>query len=222
MCGRYVRISTAATFAQRLGLPTERQPDLFAQYNVAPSQPALAIAEDKHGARHFGMLRWGFVPRWAADAKKPLINARAETAAGKASFAEALRLRRCLVPADGYYEWQQLPGRRKQPFAFRLHEDEPFAFAGLWDVWQGPEGPRASFCILTTEANELTQPVHARMPVIVAQRHYELWLSRQVQEQEALEEILRPYPADAMRCFPVGAWVNDPRNDGPECLLPPA
>jgi putative SOS response-associated peptidase YedK len=97
MCGRYVRISTAATFAQRLGLPTELQPELFAQYNVAPSQPALAVAEDKVGARHFGMLLWGLVPRWAGDTKKPLINARAETAADKPAFAEALRWRRCLV-----------------------------------------------------------------------------------------------------------------------------
>jgi putative SOS response-associated peptidase YedK len=165
------------------------------------------------------MVRWGLVPRWASDPKKAPINARAETAADKPFFADSLRLRRCLVPADGWYEWRQLPGRRRQPFAFRLWDDKPFAFAGIWDVWKDPAGrPLPTFCILTTAANELVRPVHGRMPVIVPERHLDLWLARDVQEPADLAPAQRPYPADALRAFPVGPTVNDPRNDGPERL----
>jgi putative SOS response-associated peptidase YedK len=159
------------------------------------------------------------VPRWASDAKKAPINARAETAADKPFFADCLRHRRCLVPTDGFYEWQR-QGKHKRPFAFRLWDDRPFAFAGLWDVWGSPPGTLATFCILTTEANELVRPVHDRMPVIVPRERYGLWLSREVQEPAELAPVLRPYPADAMHVTPLRPTVNDPKNDGPECLQP--
>jgi putative SOS response-associated peptidase YedK len=143
----------------------------------------------------------------------------AETAADKPTFVDSLRLRRCLVPADGWYEWQQLPGRRKQPFAFRLWDDKPFALAALWDLWKDPAGrPLPTFALLTTQANELVRPVHGRTPVIVPERHLDLWLARGVQEPADLAPVLRPYPADAMRAFSVSEAVNDPWNDGPECL----
>jgi putative SOS response-associated peptidase YedK len=219
MCGRYVRITPTRRFAELLSVPETAQPELFdsPQYNLAPTQQALALAEDQKEVRHFGKLRWGFVPRWAEDGGNPMINARAEKLESKPFFADSFRLRRCLVPADGFYEWKR-SGRRKQPFAFRLLDDEPFAFAGLWDVWRGLAG----FCILTTNANEVVQPVHDRMPVIVGQRHYDLWLSRKVQKPQELAAVLRPYPAETMRCFPVGPMVNDARNDAPGCLLPAA
>src|SRR5262245_27255866 len=139
MCGRYARITPEGTFAELLGGQAVAPPELLdpPRYNLAPSQQALALAEDQRGARLFGRLRWGFVPRWAEDAGKPMINARAENLTGKPLFADSFRSRRCLVPADAFYEWAKLPGRRMQPFAFRLRDGEPFALAGLWDVWRG-------------------------------------------------------------------------------------
>jgi putative SOS response-associated peptidase YedK len=215
MCGRFLLLSSREVIAELLRL--SGAPVLAQRYNVAPSQPSLAVAADKAGRRQPGFLRWGLVPRWASDPKKAPINARAETAADRPFFADCLRLRRCLVPADGFYEWVR-QGKRKQPFCFRLWDDKPFAFAGLWDVWGPPPGALATFCILTTEPNGLVRPVHDRMPVIVSERYYDLWLSHEVQEPADLAPVLRPYPADAMRAFPVGPAVNDPRNDGPECL----
>ena len=219
MCGRYHLLTEGAGLAELFGVPAlaTHQP----RYNAAPSQMLPSIAEDKAGVRHAGRLRWGFVPRWAADPKKAPINARSETAGGSPFFADCLRLRRCLVPADGFYEWLRR-GRHKQPFCFRLWDDEPFAFAGLWDVWQGPGGPLPTFCILTTAANELVRPAHDRMPVIVSRRHYDLWLSRDVEDAGELACVLRPFASDAIRAFPVGPAVNDARKDGPECLASPA
>jgi putative SOS response-associated peptidase YedK len=217
MCDRFLWASSGEAIADYLQVPALKA--LRPRYYVALSQAVPSVAVDKAGVRQFGYLRWGLVPRWAADPRKAPINARAETAADKPFFADSFRLRRCLVPADGWYEWQQLPGRRKQPFAFRLWGDKPFAFAGIWDVWKDPAGrPLPTFCILTTAANELVRPVHGRMPVIVPERHLDLWLARDVQEPADLAPVLRPYPADLMHAFPVSELVNDPRNDGPECL----
>jgi putative SOS response-associated peptidase YedK len=217
MCGRFLWASSGEAIADYLQVPALKT--LRPRYNVAPSQPVPSVAADKAGVRQLGWLRWGLVPRWSSDPKKAPINARAETAADKPFFTDSLRLRRCLIPADGFYEWAQLPGRRKQPYCFRVRDDKPFAFAGLWDVWKDPAGrPLPTFCILTTAANELVRPVHGRMPVIVPERHLDLWLARGVQEPADLAPVLRPYPADLMHALPVGPTVNDPRNDGPECL----
>jgi putative SOS response-associated peptidase YedK len=165
------------------------------------------------------MLKWGFVPRWEHDTTKAAINARAETAAGKLFFADSLRLRRCLIPADGFYEWRkQGGGKRKQPSHIGLTDGRLFALAGVWDVWQGEGKALTTFCILTTKANELVKPIHDRMPVIVPEGHYTLWLSRAVQDPAELKPVLKSFPADAMRAFPVGFAVNDPHNDGPECV----
>jgi putative SOS response-associated peptidase YedK len=193
---------------------------LVPRYNVAPSQPVPAVGLDREGRRAVATFRWGLVARWAADAKKAPINARAETAADKPSFAESLRQRRCLVPADGFYEWLR-QGKYKHPFSFRLHDDRPFAFAGIWDAWRAPGGTLLLTCaLLTTDANELVRPVHDRMPVIVPERDYDFWIDRKVQEPAELAPVLRPYPAEEMRAFAVGPTVNDPRNDGPACLAP--
>jgi putative SOS response-associated peptidase YedK len=145
------------------------------------------------------------------------INARSETAADKPMFRHALKKRRCLVPASGFYEWLATGGR-KQPYCFRSWDEKPFAFAGLWERWEGPDGPVESCAILTTGANELVRPVHDRMPVILPRLHWQAWLDRDLQEAAAVVPLLRPYPSDAMRAYPVSLLVNNPRNDRPECL----
>ena len=166
-------------------------------------------------------LRWGLVPSWARDARQAPINARAETAAGKPTFRAALRKRRCLVPASGFYEWLALAGeKRKQPYCFRPRGDQPWAFAGLWERRPGPDGPVESCAILTTTANELVRPVHDRMPVILPRQHWAAWLNPALQEAGELVPLLRPYPSDVMRAYPVGALVSNPMNDGPGCVAP--
>ena len=220
MCGRFLLTTTGERLAEHFGVPALAE--LPFRYNVAPSQPVPAVGLDREGRRALAALRWGLVPRWSSDAKRAPINARAETAASKPSFAESLRQRRCLVPADGFYEWQR-QGKYKQPFCFRLCDDRPFAFAGIWDAWREPGGTLLLTCaFLTTEANELVRPVHDRMPVIVPDCQYDLWIDRDVQDAAELAPVLRPFPAEEMRAFAVGLAVNDPRNDGPECLAPAA
>jgi putative SOS response-associated peptidase YedK len=199
VCGRFLWASSGEAIADFLQVPALKT--LRPRFNVAPTQPVPSVAVDKAGVRQLGMLRWGLVPRWSTDPKKAPTNARAETAAERPFFADSLRLRRCLIPADGFYEWQQLPGRRKRPFALRLWDDKPFAFAGLWDVWKDPAGrPLPTFCILTTTANELVKPVHGRMPVIVPERHLDLWLARDVQEPRTWPPFCAPTPRT--RCGP--------------------
>jgi putative SOS response-associated peptidase YedK len=170
------------------------------------------------------MLRWGLVPPWAEDQKigNRLINARAETAAGKPSFRAAFKRRRCLVPADGFYEWQKV-GRAKQPYYIRLKDGAPFAFAGLWEHWQGADGEIIESCtLLTTEANDLMRPIHERMPVMLKPEDFGRWLDRDAPAGKALAALLCPYPAEAMTAYPVSAHVNNPRNDGPACVAPAA
>jgi len=169
--------------------------------------------------RQLVRLRWGLVPSWSRDMRQAPINARAETAADKPLFRAALRKRRCLIPASGFYEWLALAGeKRKQPYCFRPGDERPWAFAGLWERWLGPDGPVESCAILTTEANGLVRPVHDRMPVILPRQHWAAWLDPTQQEAGELVPLLLPYPADAMRAYPVGQSVGNPRNDGPECL----
>ena len=147
------------------------------------------------------------------------INDSSETVADKPTFRHALRKRRCLVPASGFYEWVALGGR-KQPYCFRPWDERPWAFAGLWERWEGEGGPVETCAILTTEANELVRPVHDRMPVILPERHWAPWLDRALQEAGDLVPLLRPFPPDAMRAYPVGLTVNNPKNDGPGFLEP--
>jgi putative SOS response-associated peptidase YedK len=212
MCGRFLLFSDGPTLAARFDLTSF--PELAPRYNIAPTQPVTAVRA-AGGGREWAALRWGLVPSWARDARQAPINARAETAAEKATFRAALRKRRCLVPADGFYEWATL-GRRKQPFCFRPWDGRPLALAGLWERWEGPAGPVESCAVLTTEANELVRPVHDRMPVILPERHWAAWLDPAWQDAAALAPLLRPFPSDALRAYPVG----DPRHDGPQCLTP--
>lgn len=149
-----------------------------------------------------------------------LINARSETVAEKPSFRGAFKKRRCLIPADGFYEWQRREGNRKQPFYFRMRDEHPFGFAGLWERWEGKGGEVLDTCtILTTEANEVLRPVHDRMPVIIHPEDYELWLAAGERERATLRDLLRPYPADEIACYPVSPLVNSPGNRGAELIV---
>jgi putative SOS response-associated peptidase YedK len=218
MCGRFTMTVSAKDVADLFGLADV--PDLAPRYNVAPTQPVAAVRAAADGQRSLGLLRWGLVPPWAKDTKIAPINAKAETAADKPFFRHALRKRRSLIPADAFYEWQKV-GRHKQPYLFQLRDGEPFAFAGLWESWQGTNGEALESCaLLTTEANELVRPVHERMPVILNPRHYAEWLDPDLTNPALLADWLRPFPADALTAYPVSTFVNDPRNEGVACVTP--
>ncbi|MBV9124870.1 MAG: SOS response-associated peptidase, partial [Planctomycetes bacterium] len=174
--------------------------------------------------REMSLLRWGLVPSWAEDPAigNRLINARAETAAEKPAFRSAFRQRRCLIPADGFYEWQRHPGG-KTPYYFSLRDKQPFAFAGLWERWQAPGGKVLETCtLLTTQANSLVQPVHDRMPVIVPAAEYDRWLDPSLHDPALLQPILQPYAPEEMTAYAVSRWVNDPKHEDARCVQPPA
>jgi putative SOS response-associated peptidase YedK len=219
MCGRFTLRAPAA--AVRDFFPLFDVPeDLEARYNVAPTQAVLTVRAGEGGKQEWVRLRWGLVPAWADDPSigNRLINARSETAASKASFRSAFRGRRCLVLADGFYEWQKLPGG-KQPFYFRLRDGRPFAFAGLWERWEKGAKPLETCTLLTTDANELVRPVHDRMPVILPPAAFGPWLDAATAPPD-LQALLAPYPAEGMTGHPVSARVNNPRNEGPLCVAP--
>ncbi|WP_169979833.1 SOS response-associated peptidase [Tautonia rosea] len=220
MCGRFTLSSSPERIAQAFELPDPLPFD--ASYNIAPTQPVAAVRRDPDsGARRCDLMRWGLVPSWAKDPSigNRMINARAETVAEKPAFRHAFRRKRCLVIADGFYEWKR-EGSRKQAYFIRLKDGSPFGFAGLWDYWEGPDGAFESCSIITTEPNALMEPIHDRMPVIVANDAYGLWLSQEVQEPERLEPLLVPFPAEAMEAWPVSTMVNRPANNRPECIRP--
>jgi putative SOS response-associated peptidase YedK len=219
MCGRF----TLTVGAQRLQeiFPLFEVPEFTPRFNVAPTQQILAVRQEE-GARPRGaFLRWGLIPSWAKDKKlsASLINARADTVASKPAFRAAFKRRRCLIPADGFYEWQKGDKKGpKQPYHFRLKDARPVAFAGLWETWFGEEPAIASCTIITTDANDVVRPLHDRMPVILDPRDYERWLDPACSDPGVLQEILRPYPADQMAAFAVSLHVNNARNEGAECL----
>lgn len=218
MCGRFTLSQPAAAIASAFQL--EEIPNLEPRYNIAPTQLVPTILQTEQGKRQLQMLRWGLIPAWAKDASMGtrLINARAETVNEKPSFRSAFRQRRCLVVADGFYEWQHQAGK-KQPFYFRLQNEQPFAFAGLWERWKSPDEEIIESCtILTTEANELLRPIHERMPVILNPDDYNLWLDPTVQKSEKLQQLLHPYPTEAMTSYAVSTKVNNPNNNTPDCI----
>jgi putative SOS response-associated peptidase YedK len=216
MCGRYNFVAEPGTVAEEFGLaalPTALVP----RYNVAPTQlvAAVGLGADRR-TRGLVRLRWGLVPYWANDPKgPPLVNARAESVAGK--FALQFRERRCLVCASGFFEWSAVGGR-KRARNFTLPDRAVFGFAGLWGVWEGGDGRKVvSCCVVTTAPNDLVRPVHDRMPVILPREAYAVWLDPDTPEKQ-LQELLVAYPADLMAVRAVGPAVNSPKNDGPECL----
>ncbi len=223
MCGRFTLRTPAAAVARQFGLLDV--PPFEPRFNVAPSQSVAAVRmtpADASPRRELVWLRWGLVPAWAKDPAlgNRLINARAETAAEKPAFRAAFGRRRCLVAADGFYEWQRT-GPHKQPYFFHLGDDGPFGFAGLWETWQGPgPSPLESCTLLTTEANDLVRPIHDRMPVIVAPADYALWLDPAVVEPQRLRRLLAPYPSGEMAAYAVSTRINNPGNEDPCCIEP--
>lgn len=210
MCGRYALHSRPEVIALAFGLA--EMPAFAPRYNVAPTAEVPIIT-----ARGAMLARWGLIPHWAKDASigPKLCNARAETVAEKPAFRDAYRERRCLVPADGFFEWRQ-EGARKQPYYLRPARSPIFAFAGLWETWRGPSGPVASCTIITTEANALVRPLHDRMPVIIPPEDFARWLEGGARASA----LLRPCAEDMMRCHRVSSAVNDARNDSPQLVAP--
>lgn len=227
MCGRYTLKTPRDQILERFHIARDLLPqDLLGRYNIAPSQLVAAVRIGSGGVRELVPLRWGLVPPWAKEEKTgySMINARAESVATKPAFRDAFRRRRCLIPADGFYEWQLRPGSKlKQPWYFQLKDGEPFAFAGLWERWEPRSGragePVESCTILVTDANELVHPIHDRMPVILDPVGCETWLDPGY-DSSALQALLKPYPAHAMTAWKVGTRVNNPRNDDLACLEP--
>lgn len=224
MCGRFERITPIKVLATLFDCP-EAPPETRTHYNIAPTQPAAVvriIRASETGEREMAVMRWGLIPSWADDPAigNRLINARSETAAEKPSFRNALKKRRCLVPIDGFYEWQATGKKTKQPHLIRLKDGQPFALAGLWEKWTAPDGELVeSFTILTTDANAMMRPIHNRMPVIVAKEDYDLWLDNET-DLEEVKGLLKQFPAEQMESFPVSTVVNNPRNELPECVQP--
>jgi putative SOS response-associated peptidase YedK len=200
-------------------------PPFTPRFNIAPSQPVAVIrlaGETADSPRELCWFRWGLIPSWAKDPAigNRMINARAETVADKPAYRQAFRRRRCLVAADGFYEWQRT-GKRKQPYFIHMHDDRPFGFAGLWETWEGPDRTEVQSCtLLTTEANDLVRPIHDRMPVILSEDDYQQWLDPSVQKPELLIPLLRPHPSEPMGAYAVSTLVNNPGHEDPQCVEP--
>lgn len=252
MCGRFVLSSGKQAVVRHFELEWEDAPELTARYNIAPSQllavvrartgaeggPRGEAAPEKSAAREMVLLRWGLVPAWSKEPRPGPINARAETLAAKPTFRANLQRRRCLIPADGFYEWTaaSAPGARaaapagpaaapagKRPYFFRARGGELLAFAGLWDEWRGADGEILATCaIITTAANSVVAPLHDRMPAILPPADYARWLDPAQRDAVALSALLRPWPSELMDSYAVSTWVNRPQNDSPACLAPAA
>lgn len=221
MCGRYTLSSDADVLMEQFGLSGLAA--LTPRYNIAPSQPVLAVRQRDDGGRDAKTLRWGLIPSWAKDPAvgHRLINARSETAAEKPSFRSAFRHRRCLVPADGFYEWAARPGAGKQPWYFHAADRRPLAIAGLWERWQQTDGETVESCsLLTTHANAVVAPVHHRMPVMLSAPDYAQWLDGRHFDQAALQALMRPLPDRLLSAYAVSTRVNRPVNDDPDCIRP--
>lgn len=219
MCGRFARKRSSAVMAKDFGVQ-EITDDLQPSFNVAPTHPVAVILNS--GAKRLVSMRWGLVPYWATDPKiaSKLINARAESLTAKAAFKEAFKKRRCLVIADGFFEWQK-QGTTKTPLFIHLKPERPFAFAGLYETWTPPLGdPLVTCTIITTEPNDLVRPIHNRMPVILPKASEDFWLDSSVEDHTRLLDLLRPYPAEEMDAYTVSPTVNSVKNDSPECIEP--
>ena len=238
MCGRYTLIASQGAIQGAFDIKLDRFDWMrhFPRYNIAPSQRVLVVVNSpdqtlvnaepsqtiSRGARVADLFSWGLIPFWAKDPAigNRMINARAETLAEKPAFRTSLRKKRCLVVADGFYEWRADAGKRV-PMRITLKSAEPFAFAGLWDEWKAPTGePVRSCTIITTTPNEVMADIHNRMPVILGSEAEKVWLDPDVQDASLLASLLAPYPTDRMSAYRVSPLVNSPKNDSPECILP--
>ncbi|MGG4453808.1 SOS response-associated peptidase [Brevibacillus porteri] len=218
MCGRFTLVTNLELWNARFQIeviPFDIQP----RYNIAPGQFIPAIISDQ-GKRRIGQLKWGLVPSWAQDEKSgyKMINARSETLTEKPAFRRLFERKRCIIPADGFYEWMKL-GKAKQPMRIMMKSGEPFAFAGLFDTWSSPIEDKLHTCtIVTTKPNDVVADIHDRMPVILRQEDEGIWLDREKFDSDLLQSLLVPYESDMMRAYPVSTMVGSPKNDLPECI----
>lgn len=225
MCGRFTLATPISEIAGMFGVEEVPDPDLPARYNIAPTQPIAVVRQGSQGSddarRELALLRWGLLPGWVKDPEDwpTLVNARAETLHAKPAFEDAFRFRRCLVPADGFYEWRRERGG-KQPYYVRSADGRPLAFAGLWERWTGSDEAVESCTIVTTDANELLRPLHDRMPVILDAEARERWMDPRLRVPDALAELLLPCPSGKLVAFPVSRAVNRADADGPGCIEP--
>ena len=221
MCGRFTLFEADKILSKEFGV--SGFPSLSPRYNIAPSQTVAAIRATHAGSgRELALLRWGLIPSWSKDPSigNRLINARAETAREKPSFRNAFRRRRCLIPANGFYEWQRRE-RGKQPYFVRMRDERLFAFAGLWDRWEGTDKCAIESCtILTTAANDVLAPIHDRMPVILPATEYARWLDPALSNTDSLAPLLVPFPPEDMLALPVSSRVNSPTVDDETCMAP--
>jgi putative SOS response-associated peptidase YedK len=221
MCGRYRLSRRKEVLAEYFGADFSEM-NWAGRHNIAPTQQVPVVRRDEQGTLGACLMRWGLIPSWAPDpsAGGRTINARAETAASKPSFREPLQRKRCLIPADAFYEWKRV-GKAKQPFCFEVGDGAIFAFAGLWDSWRGPDGQSVESCtILTTTPNELLADVHDRMPVILARERRDSWLDPFMRDAAAAVALLKPLEAHLMRRYAVSTRVNSVANDDPDCSAP--
>lgn len=221
MCGRYSLTARPDTLTQAFQLA--ECPPLIPRFNIAPSQMVVAVRVlPGSTTRGCALLRWGLTPPWAEAPHTGInmVNARAETASERPAFRAAFRQRRCLVLADGFYEWER-SARHAQPYYIRLRDGQPFAFAGLWERWEARDGKTTESCtLLTTQPNDLLRPIHHRMPVILNPRHYQHWLDPDLRTVETLKPLLRPYPPEELMLYPVSLRINNPRYDDEHCREP--
>jgi len=221
MCGRFTLFEADKILSKEFGV--SGVPPLSPRYNIAPSQPIAAVRTPHTGAgRELALLRWGLIPSWSKDPAigNRLINARAETVQEKPSFRNAFRRHRCLIPTNGFYEWQRQE-RGKQPYFVRMRDERIFAFAGLWDRWESPDdGVIATCAILTTAANAVLAAIHGRMPVILPQAEYARWLDPALKDPDSLSPLLVPFPPEEMLAIPVSPRVNAPSTDDEKCIAP--
>lgn len=217
MCGRYTLHTAASELAEAFGL--DAVPDFSDRFNIAPTQ-LVPVVRSQAGHYEMDLLRWGLIPFWAKEKSigNRMINARSESVAEKPAYRNSFKKKRCLVVADGFFEWKKTSGK-KQPYYIHRRDSKPFAFAGLWDEWKGDAEPIESFTIITTDANELVAPLHDRMPVILPLEQYETWLDPDSTPAE-LTEILEPFPEEELETYPVSTIVNNPRNDVADCVEP--
>jgi putative SOS response-associated peptidase YedK len=222
MCGRYRVSKRKQILAEQFNAVPDEE-DWEPHYNVAPTQSVPVVRQHpKEPVRHLSLLRWGLIPSWMKDSSGAarMINARSETARTQPAFRDALKSRRCLIPTDGFYEWQKT-GATRQPFCFEVNDGELFAFAGLWERWKNPTGEWIKTCaILTTEANSVTLPIHVRMPVILNPDDYDLWLDPGMTDTAAASDLLKPFDARSMSRYPLSTRINDVANDDEECSRP--
>jgi|SRR6266851_6420220 len=222
MCGRYRLTAKERYLAEHFGIDDVEDVQWTPRYNIAPTQQGVVIRQDRdQPKRTISLMRWGLIPYWAQDPSfgNRTINAMAETASEKPAFREAMRKRRCLVPADGFFEWKKLSSKRKQPYNIGMLDDSVFAFAGLWDRWRSSSGELVESCsILTTDANSLTKDIHDRMPVILRPEDYDHWLDPGITDPEQVQELLHPFDPRLMKKYPLSSAVSNVNNDGPECV----